>query len=320
MIPPLLTAARPNALARSAYALPLVLMAVVVIGLFSGIALTRFAAQTRTVNQQLDGYSQTHAALGLQEAIALWPGLRADDFEDYLLAEAGRAYRDPRLALTIELDDGSRVLVWFTDGQGTILSDARGLTEDAYATVARVYQRLFDNSRLAGASQFEFEALTRPVGPAQVSIRAASDPVLRAICEGLLPSSLAQRQYVALAELAARDQAVSATDLENAYSTAGVDDEQRASLRRVLTSAPTLYRVLVDVQGSTIGSGVIARYVGLVEVGRTARSGAELEQGGRFLNWEELPVTGQTEPGRFDPPPAWARPTARSAATLGAGG
>lgn len=266
---------------RRAFVMPMVLLALMVVGLGIGVSLTRFAAETRVVSRQIRAYHEHHSGVGLQEAIGAW-----------LKQQTGRAIPDiidPATghAMDIELADGSVVSVYLRDGQGTVLGDLSAVQPAQLDEAARVLRGLMTTTR-----QDEFARLTRSVGPPAVSVNGASDEVIRAVA-GAVAGDQGDAFAHEILRARARAGQVTRQDITTAVGNAGLSNEQRVAALRMLATDIELWAIVVELRG---GRGmdrgrVISRYGGLarLRVGSTRRGGAgNATDFGSFLTWREL--------------------------------
>ena len=101
---------------RRGYALVIVVLLTVVVGLTAAVGLQRQSSESLSVARQVAAYQQHHASRGMQEAIGVW--LRAVNART-----VGESLGEGGHALDISLADGSTLSVYLHDGQGTALAD-----------------------------------------------------------------------------------------------------------------------------------------------------------------------------------------------------
>lgn len=268
---------------RGAFVMPLVLLALMVVGLGLGVSLTRFAAETRVVARQIRAYHEHHSGMGLQEAIGAW-----------LKQQTGRAISeviDPSTghAMDIELADGSVVSVFLRDGQGTALADLSAVQPAQVDEAGRVLRSLVETTR-----QDEYLRLTRSVGPPAVSVNSASDAVIRAVAEAVA-GDRGDAFAHELLRARARAGEVTRQDIATAVSSANLNNEQRTAALRMLATDIELWAIIVELRG---GRGMdrgrlLSRYGGLarLRVGSTRRGGSSnASELGTFLTWRDLGI------------------------------
>lgn len=267
---------------RRAFVMPLVLLALVVVGLGVGVSMSRFAAETRVVERQLRAYHEHHSGMGLQEAIGAW-----------LKQQTGRAIADlidpvTGHAMDIEMADGSVVSVFLRDGQGSALADLSALpgaqVEEAGAVLRYLNQSVRPNAYLR---------MTRSVGPSAVSVNSAPEEVIRAVAMAVSP----ERGEALAGEIVrtrARAGQVTRQDLNTAIGEVGLNNEQRVRALRLFATDVELWAIIVELRG---GRGLdrgklLSRYGGLARLrlgsaGRRGNTGNPAELG-TFLTWKDL--------------------------------
>lgn len=273
-------------LTRDGFVMPLVLLALVVVGLGVGVSMSRFAAETRVVERQLRAYHEHHAGMGLQEAIGAW-----------LKQQTGRAIVDvidpvTGHAMDIELSDGSVVSVYLRDGQGTALADLSALPSAQVEEAGVILKNLASSLRAD-----EYLRLTRSVGPSAVSVNSASETVLRAVSRAVAGDrgdDLANE----IIRTRARSGTVTRQDITTAIGSLNLSNEQRVQALRLFATDVELWAIIVELKG---GRGLdrgklLSRYGGLarLRVGSTGRRGANAASNasdlGSFLTWKDLGV------------------------------
>ncbi len=260
--------------------MPMVLLATVVVGMGVGIAMTRFAAQTKVVSRQARAYNEHHAGRGLQEAIGAW--LRQQngrDIGDAIDPDSGHA-------MDIELLDGSVVSVYLRDGQGTALADLSSVPPNQVEEAGLIIKNLSD-----AVSTAEFLRLTRAVGPASISINSASEEVIRAVAE-TVGGSDGESFADELLRIRARGREITRQDITSSIGAAGLSNEQRTAALRMLSTDIGLWAVIVELRAGvgTQRGRLVSRYGGLarLRVGTTRNSTANPSELGSFLTWREL--------------------------------
>lgn len=262
--------------------MPMVLLATVVVGMGIGIAMTRFAAQTKVIARQSRAYNEHHAGRGLQEAIGAW--LRQQNGRN--IADA--IDPDSGHAMDIELRDGSVVSVYLRDGQGTALADLSAVAPTQINEAGLVIKNLSEQ-----VSAREYLQLTRAVGPSAISVNTASEPVIRAVAEavgGTDGESFADE----LLRIRARGLEITRQDITSSIGAAGLSNEQRTAALRMLSTDISLWAVIVELRGGTgtQGGRLVSRYGGLarLRVGTARQSSGNPTELGSFLTWRELSI------------------------------
>ncbi|MEM9372158.1 MAG: hypothetical protein AAGA55_00815 [Planctomycetota bacterium] len=264
----------------SGFVMPMVLLATVVVGMGVGVAMTRFAAQTKVVARQARAYNEHHAGRGLQEAIGAW--LRQQNgrnIGDAIDPDSGHA-------MDIELKDGSVVSVYLRDGQGTALADLGSVPSNRIEEAGLVIKNLSDS-----VSTREYLRLTRSVGPSAISINSAPEAVVRAVAEAVGGAD-GEAFADELLRIRARGREITRQDITSSIGAAGLSKEQRTAALRMMSTDISLWAVIVELRG---GAGLqrgrlLSRYGGLarLRVGTTRNSTSNPSELGSFLTWREL--------------------------------
>lgn len=280
----------PRAPSRPAFVMPMVLLALVVVGLGVGVAMSRFAAETKVYARQARAYHEHHAGQGLQEAIGAW-----------LKQQTGRSIPDiidpvTGHAMDIELADGSVVSVYLRDGQGTALADLSALPPTQVEEAGVVLRNL-----ATGMTTEAFNRATRSVGPAAVSINTAPEPVIQAVARAIA-GDRGEDFANELLRIRARAGAVTRQDITTAVTSTDLSNDQRVMALRLFATDVELWAIIVELKG---GRGfdrgkLLSRYGGLarLRIGSTGRRGSTSNptELGSFLTWKDL----GTESENFD--------------------
>lgn len=267
---------------RRGFAIAMVVLLMVVVGLGISVALTRFSAQTKSVSRQVQSYQNHHLGRGLQEAIGAW--LRQQngrDLSDVLEPETGHA-------MDIILADGSEVSAYLLDAQGAALSNLSGKTDRQIEEGGAILRNLTLNS-----TQAEYLEFTRPFGPMNISINSAPQRVLESAAQ-VVAGEFADQYISELETLRNESTVITRTELTRAASTAGLSSEQRAAALRVFATDIELWAVIIEVRagrGSNQGR-LISRYGGITRIRVNARnqgSGNPMELGA-FITWKDIGI------------------------------
>lgn len=268
---------------RRAFALPMVIMLVMLSSLLIAVMLQRSSAQAYTVKRQRDAYLEHHASRGFQEVLNFWiPSLGRFPLLEVIEAD-GHAF-------DLTLADRSVVSVYITDAQGTLTNSLIGINE------AQQYLVLEPLHYLDAAHPNRMD-LVRPAGPVSVSARTAPREVLDAIEASLLDSEATGA--LATAIIAAReDGTLSEAELISAGSDAGFTGGQAANdFRQLLTTQPSMFRAIVELREPRFGGGtrLAARYTGLMQVQSTTQGNVRNAQqslisSSLFLSWGPMPI------------------------------
>lgn len=209
---------------RPGYIFLLVLI-VLAVGLIMVLAATeRAGVQAALAQDRIRDYQRHHEMLGVRDLVTDWaqrPGNRERLAQS---VESGTPFYDA------VLPGGITVSASAQDAQGTVLLPELG-TLDAQLTFA-----LNDIvARLPPARP----DLVRSSGPATISLKGAPIEVLRALAEG-------NDELVQLLRAMQAEPTMDPARFASALSTTGFTDKS-ATLSRVMTFAPTLYRLRVRV-------------------------------------------------------------------------
>jgi len=260
--------------------LPVVILAMVVVAATAAVMLQRSVTVSYAVTRQIDAYRVQHGVRGLQEAVEAWLSQqRARTLPD-VIDEDG-------FAIELIPGDGTRVALYFFDGQGTARANSLGVPEDVAPDVEAVAQEVEREYGIDRARRF-----LREVGPYQISINAAAPELLLALADALAPSDRRQELRDRLAQVAELRERESIgqegiTSLVNAARLGGAD---RTRIVRILTPQPVLWEVVIVVRGDGVRAplGELARYRTLVLVEPADATGGAFEQPSAFLAWDEL--------------------------------
>jgi len=265
-----------NAPTRRAFALPMVIVLSLIAGIMAAVILERQSAQTLTATREFEGYRSRHLERGVREVVGQWTDTLVGQSLDKMLDPDGHA-------LDIQTVDGGLISIFIFDGQGSILTDPAGLSDN-------------DRNELGGVLT-ELSAITsgnpdpmilRPVGPIPVSLKTASPEVLEAIVRHA--GARSPRQFVdgVLRTRAAQD--ITESDLQTILNRAELDPPQRQLLSSLVTIHPTLVQMVIDVYDPGASEPSL-RFGGRVDLGASGQSsGGMIQSLGKFLTWEELPV------------------------------
>jgi hypothetical protein len=275
--------------ARSGFVMPMVILLLVVVGLSLSLSLQRLSTQQLVVTRQINAYYEHHSGRGLQEAIGAWLRQQNGRELDEVLEEGtGKA-------MDITLSDGSIVSIYLFDAQGSMLSDLSSVPEVQVNEVGLSLRAL---SERVGPQQYE--RLTRPFGPAAVSLHTAPVEVLESI-----GSAVAGNSGLRLVDdlILRRDsgEVLTRQTLVEAATRAGVTSDQRTAVLRRFATDVQLWGVMVEVRGGrglSLGR-LLARYGGvtLIRSSTSRRSAGNAMEIGAFYTWKDLGIDSQ----RIDP-------------------
>ncbi len=247
---------------RRAFAMPLVLIVLVVLGLGVTVMLSRSGADHLTAARRVEAYRAEHVARGIRELLDA--GLRTIRPEQLAAGTSPGAWRE---VLVVALDDGTVLRASMRDRQGGILTVFDGLTGDALQEASRIAEAyglrvgIDELDPLVGA--FGVTGELRVVGPPEVSVWTASEGVLAAVGEAVSEDRRRGADFAAEI-IRARDQgSLSRASIVQAANTAGFPATQHAALLRLVTDRPTVWEVLVRVEagvgGSVLGERLASR-------------------------------------------------------------
>lgn len=275
------------------FALPIVILLIVVAMIMLTLMLERQSVQLLNVKRQLNGYESHHASRGMQEVIDGWLTGQGSEPLAALLDVDGRAFE-------LELQDGTLLEVFFHDAQGLLYrepGEAVGADRDeqsegdegpdSESVLANAAARLYED---VGADTFM--ELTRTEGPEQLSVLGVTAPVLRAVLAELTGSEHVDHLVDPII-LAQKDGSLIRGDVLPIQVLDGLDRETRTLARQVLTARPRLWRVVVDVRadGSALRSPA-RRFEGQLllaaAAGSSRASTSPFQRTGLFLWWKEV--------------------------------
>jgi len=266
---------------RRGFAIAMVVLLMVVVGLTVGVAMTRLSAQSKTIARQVGKYQDHHLGRGLQEAIGAW--LRQQngrDLLDVLGVEDGHA-------MDIMLADGSQVSVYLRDAQGAALSNLTGQPDRQIEEGGLLLRNLS-----LSTTESEFLRLTRPFGPMPISINSAPDRVLEAAAQ-MVAGESSQRFLSELEILRSQAAKITRAQLSAASQSAGLTTEQRAAALRTFAVDIELWAVIIEVRaGRGMHSGrLISRYGGITRIRVNARNSAgNPMEIGAFITWKDIGI------------------------------
>jgi len=218
---------------RRAFALPMVLLLVLVSGIILAVMLERQSAQGLTVERELDTYRFHHISRGVQEAVEAW--IRGNSNSDVAgaLDADGHAFD-----LQVEGARGDVVRIYFFDAQDKVLADFSGLSGDALDAASGILMRLRDEQ---GSRAMTF---IRRDGPVAVSVNSAPDEVLHAAIGSVL--DLNQTNSLIAEIRAARKDGtpIDAQALTGMFNNANVDAQTLPKVQALITAQPVLWQVV----------------------------------------------------------------------------
>ncbi|MBL8999999.1 MAG: hypothetical protein JNK25_02545 [Phycisphaerae bacterium] len=266
---------------RHGFALPIVLLLVLVAGIMVAVMMERQTAQAMIVRRELDSYTFHHVSQGVQEAVEAW--LRKSG--------AGRAMAEnikpDGHAFDLTLDDGQNVRISFFDAQDKALVELAGLSAQAREAARLVLQEL---RARAGANA---GALVRRDGPLPISVNSAPPDVLYSAINSVTEGD-GTAQIVGEILHARGGQPLDGQMLNEILNQSTLEPEARNRLNMVITATPTLWRVLAEAQTPAgLPGGISARrYCGLVLLTNAVPGGSRdtrtaLQRNSSIISWED---------------------------------
>jgi hypothetical protein len=270
-----------------AFALPLVIVLSLVAGVMTAVILNRQSVESLTSQRELDGYRARHLERGIREVVGQWTDTLVGQNIQNMLEDDGHA-------LDIQMADGTSVSIYLFDGQGSLLTDPMGLSENDRTELGGILDQL------AQITNDKPDPMSlRPVGPIPVSLKSAPPEVLQAIAQ-----HVGARRPQQFADLISRARAASTTgdisdgDLQTVLNQMELEPTARQLLNSLVTLKPTLLAIVIDVYEPN-ASEPSRRYGGRLDLSSTTTSTAGMIQSlGKFLSWEELPI--RDEPARVN--------------------
>ncbi|MCC6659303.1 MAG: hypothetical protein IT437_00285 [Phycisphaerales bacterium] len=266
------------------FALPLVILLAMVVGVMATVMLQRQGTQRLSVARQLAAYRSHHLGRGIREVVSSWLISITGQPVENMLGPGG-------LALTITTPDRGTMAVYMEDGQGSALTELTGLSGDDLVAA----RALRDHLESLDRGQID-PSWVRTVGPAAISAKTAPEGLIHALALVVAEMKVRATSFTRSVRDAREDGEITDADIGLAAEHAGFSPEQKTRIMRLLTAKPDLWLVRVVVSSPdrpANPSRVTARYEGRVQLGGAgvAALGSGLMQSlGSFLSWEERPV------------------------------
>jgi hypothetical protein len=266
---------------RAAFALPIVLVVILIGGSMLVVALDRQSVQSRSAMRVEQGYDEFHTSRGLLQIIETW--LRSGGNRPLLdrLDEQGMAF-------SLNVRGQPPVRVYMEDAQGSVLTDVLYLTGNS----GRDAQRLLLSMREAAAGDPDPTRFFRAAGPTQVSVHTAPPEVLRALVTSTVGAGYADAFIDSLLK-SRQQQRLRSTDIVAALNAATVPaGRTRNRLNRLMTVNPQLWKVEVEIGDP---GNVTARYRGVLQNRPPDRTGASgpFQRRLSVISWEKISATEQ---------------------------
>jgi len=241
------------------------------------VMLERQQSQQLTVQRELEGYTFHHITKGFGEAFEAW--LRSSRGQSVPIRQ--RLGSDAR-AFDLSVDGGQSVSISLYDGQGSVLADFSGLTDDQVLLGRTMLTSL---RQQAGA---DWKRFTRRDGPVGVSVRSAPREVLLAAADAALSDSGDPEALVnALidARSAAGDEPI---DLASAMDAADLPPESRARVQLLFAAEPGLWRGIAEAETPGTWPPRPPTLYQFLAITRSGRQNAELRRTSLIIRWERL--------------------------------
>jgi hypothetical protein len=265
---------------RRGFAMPLVIMLALVASIMGAVLLERQAAVFRLADREVKAYRDRHFERGVREVVGEWTNSLAGQPVEKMIAPDGHV-------LDLELPGGGGAAVYMFDGQGSFLNDPGSLSgpeRDDWAGVA---------AELAAMGARGDGSWYRTVGPLAVSAASAPPEILEAI-GNYAGGRRSGKRFASEIERARQDGDLTPASLGTAMNAADFTPQQRDVVNRLLVPQPDLRALIVDVYEAR-GSGrseLVRRYGGrMVLPGGAVRGMTTMQSLGKFLSWEELPLS-----------------------------
>ncbi len=261
-----------------AFALPLVVLLLLVGGLAVGLLMERHGVSYRAIVRNVDNYKNHHRAAGIKECILRWLDTARGRVDQSLDADG--------LAFTMDVSGEGLIAVSLRDAQGSALSDPSALS-------GRRREIVEDMKFLIESIPVEQRAgnLFRPVGPPEICLNTAPDLLIKALCLAVIgePNKANQAALAVLDRKASvRPEATGANNPSNiadALRDAPITERQRREIASMLVTQPSLYECLVETRTSS--GTLLNKSSGLYHLDESRSD--TFKQGG-FLTWDALPL------------------------------
>lgn len=287
-----------RATCNRAFALPLVLLLTLVVGMGLVVLLQRHATTHLATVRQARGYASAHQAAGLKEVINRWmPTVRGRIHES--LAEGGLAFR---LDMT---KAGNTIDIYFEDGQGTLLDNANQLS----GRKREILEDMIDliHSHAAELERFqepEGTSVFRSVGPPEISLHSAPPIIIHALTLAVIgePGKASAAATALLARVRReRDRGTTSGipgaagagtttlpqgEVVRALQELNLDQVLIKEIESMLIEKNTLWKIVAESKDSS--GKVYDRSGGLYEAVETRLE--SFNQNAGFLQWDQLPL------------------------------
>ncbi|MBL8765191.1 MAG: hypothetical protein JNM07_13075 [Phycisphaerae bacterium] len=262
-----------------AFALVLVVMLSLVVGVTGVIILDRVGIGRLASDSQVEVYKSHHSGAGMNELFKDWARTVKNDVASNLTPDG--------LAFEVKLPRDGLVRMYLGDAQGAALRKPRGLTEPALSAARRAARTLAaSGAKAARGVVGTGQALLREVGPARVSLNSAPEPVLLAVAQASMDGDAAQQVVNAIMIKRAQGP-IRQLELAGIMEEAVVKPDERTLFESLVEATPTLWWAEADVLGA--GGRVEERWAGLIEVRPVNEtSGERFGNSGPVLEWARI--------------------------------
>ncbi len=303
--------------ARRAFALPLVVLLLLVGGLTVALLLERHGVSYRAIVRNVDNYKNHHRSAGIKECILRWLDTARGRVDQSIDSEG--------LAFSMDVSGEGRIDVYLFDAQGSTLSDPTALS-------GRRREIVEDMKFLLESVPAEQrpDNLFRPVGPPEICLNTAPDLLIKALCLAVIgepdkanqaaiaifdrrasvrpgsldsgagstsfgsgtgsgsksPSLSGSKTPVAGAGAPAGGAPPMGTNIADALRDIQITERQRKEIASMLVTQPSLYECLVETRNSS--GTLLNKSSGLYHLDESRSD--TFKQGGGFLTWDALPL------------------------------
>jgi hypothetical protein len=259
------------------FVMPVVILLTLVVGFMSAVLLQRISTQDLSVRRELEAYRSKHFERGVREVVGEWTTSLIGQPLASMVDEEGHA-------LDLQLPDGSVASVFIFDGQGAVLAEPQGLTDEQRHDGAGIIRALHVIS-----GGHPSPSWFRPVGPLRVSAMGAPEEVLRAIGMYATRGRGGSGFAAALVEARHGSEELQQADLDRATTADEMTPEEKQVVNRLIALKPEVWGMVVEVYGAR--GDLQARYAGRFTLPGDASKGmGSLQTLGKFLSWEALPL------------------------------
>jgi type II secretory pathway component PulK len=214
---------------RRGFALPLVLMLVLICSILLAVLLQGHSTMLLNTQRQIDTYAFGHATRGVGEALNLVVQGRE--------AEIAQALDPDGKIVEFHVDGGQVLSVYLEDGQGKVLSNLSGLGTENYRLGREVLRRLGEVARERAP------LMIRGEGPLAISVNSAPEEVIRAALSAITGGEGGDGLARDIVRRRSAEGVIAADDLRTMISGSELSDEQKGRANALLTASPTLWRV-----------------------------------------------------------------------------